>query len=324
MATVVVAPVRHGRLRARTLSLKVSNSFLLLLPTELFITILETVIRQCKPRDLAIVSSAFCRAVNAILYRTVVLNSPETLRLFYRTTQSKHPTFFADHVKRIVVTDQSITSRSHPHLDRAISICSGVRSMVVPSYDWPKNPLFDDSAHEHGLIALTFKSHDGMNVPNTRGMNRSTMTFSNIAYLRFCEPGDLWCSPISLLGRFGSLPHLSHLQLARRANANQANDEIFMKGISQLLILRPNLKMLVVSIFPGAFSTSEDDAHIESSEIWCRMSELCRTDHRLILLHGHYGEWKRGWEDFKAIRGGWHPPDFWTQADSQFEHASNR
>ncbi|KAG6857185.1 hypothetical protein H0H87_008250 [Tephrocybe sp. NHM501043] len=289
MATLTVTAVQHTRPRARTLSLIVGKSLLVsLLPAELFLLILEHAILYCKPKALALVSKAFRRGIDVIIYRTVVLDSLKTLLLFHRTIHSERPSFSADHVKKIVVIDRDIAL--HPHFNDVLAACSSIRSLSIHSYNRPGKPSTTKPTIENGLI-----------------MPQSTMLrlLDDLTHLRFCEPGELWCSPAAMIAAFGSLPNLSHLQLARRINANQANDKIFVRSVFKLLVSRPILKMLVVSIF------SDNGSCIEQSEIWHQMCELRCTDQRLIVVPGRYDEWKEGWNDKDAIRSGWHPRDFW-------------
>lgn len=312
MATITVTKGRHARARFRSISLKVSNSPFYLLPTEIFFLILEYAIFQCKPRDLALVSKAFCRVLDVILYRTVVLDSIETLQLFHRTTQCKKTTFFTKHLLEIVVTSYNVTS--HPYLSDVMAACSGLRSLVLPSSEWPQNFLADDPAFNQSFGSFALRSFDHSNVTNRPSTRLGS---PNLTHLRICEPVDGWCSPSAMVEAFGPLPHLSHLQVARRANANQANDEKFALSISDLLASRPTLKMLVVSIFPETFSASSSiDAPVQGSEIWHRMRQLCCSDQRLVLVPGCYEEWKDGWGENRAIRSGWRPVDYWIHTRS--------
>ncbi|KAG5342619.1 hypothetical protein C0989_012124 [Termitomyces sp. Mn162] len=257
--------------------------------------------------DLALVSRIFRRVLDVILYRTVVLDSTETLQLFHRTIQLKRPTFFADHVLRIVVTDYNVAS--HRYLNDIIAACSGLRSLVIPSYKWSQIFLTESPPLDKSLQSITLRSFDPSNITNQRSSRLPAMGFSNLTHLRICEPADVWCSPTTIVEAFGPLPHLSHLQFARRANANQGNDERFALSISSLLATRSSLKMLVVGIFPAAFPTS-NDAPVQESEIWHLMRELCCSDRRLILAPGRYEEWKDGWNEICAVRSRWRPIDY--------------
>ncbi|KAG6879924.1 hypothetical protein C0992_009588, partial [Termitomyces sp. T32_za158] len=105
------------------------------------------------------------------------------------------------------------------------------------------------------LGSFALRSFDPYNVTNRQSTRLPAMGFSNLTHLRICEPADVWCSPSAMVEAFGTLPLLSHLQVARRANANQANDEGFALSISDLLASRPTLKTLVrpraVYLFKG-------------------------------------------------------------------------
>ncbi|KAG6841421.1 hypothetical protein C0991_011315 [Blastosporella zonata] len=298
MATLTITQVRQRRPRARTLSAIVANSlFISRLPTELFLLILEHAILQCKPKDVALVSQAFRRGIDVILYRTVVIDSLKTLQLFHRTIQSKKPSFFADHVKNIVVIDHDIAP--HSYFSDILAACSGTRSLVIPSSSTrPGNLWAKNYTKDHGSITRP---------PATMGL------LDALTHVRFCEPADIWCSPTAMVEALGALPNLSHLNFARRINANQANDKMFVRSISDVLVSRPILKMLVVSIFPEAFAT-DNHASIRDSEIWGQMCELRCADQRLVVVQGRYDEWKEGWNDPQAIRSGWYPRDFWLRS----------
>ncbi|KAG6850851.1 hypothetical protein H0H93_007469 [Arthromyces matolae] len=282
---------------------------------QLLLSILEYAILECQPRNLALVSKVFCSVVDVIIYRTIVLTCEETLRLFHRTTQNKTSTFFAEQVYNITVTDYKVTK--HPHFPAVLAICSGIRTLTVPA--WQEH-LLPRTAAEKTPVTINSSSSDVAQCHARDGdahrlMQLPSVSFMHITHLRFCEPGDMWCSPCAMIRAFGPLPHLSHLQLARRANANQANDKMFTKNISDLLSSRPRMKMLVVSIFPEAFSCSNEA--VQESNVWQCIQELSFAEQRLVLIPDSCDECaklRKGWNDIAAIRSAWQPADFWQYA----------
>lgn len=104
--------------------------------------------------------------------------------------------------------------------------------------------------------------------------------------LRVCEPSDVWHSPSSILASFGCTRELTHLQLPRRLNGNETNDEIFVEEVKQILLSRPGLKMLVLSLFPATWG---EDCDVAESNI-ARM--LDGVDERLVIARGCYNNWK--------------------------------
>jgi hypothetical protein len=289
----------------RTLSLISSpGPPLLKLPVELVYSILELAILHCRPGILAVVSKAVHGVVNAILYHTVVLESPEDIALFNRTIRSKPRIFFANHVRRLVVTCLR-NSPEHQVLN-ILAACTGLQVLVFPSSHLPFTISSRVShAHDVGPSELILQSLDMKDVcvdppliPNS----------DSLTHLRFCEPSDVWRSPSSMLASFGPLPHLSHLQLSRRANANKDNDYLFVQDIRTLLWSRTALKLLVVSIFDKRSWISPES--VADSHIWNLMRDLQDTDSRVVVLVGRYGDWKKRWEVTKTSRCSQQPASF--------------
>lgn len=151
------------RTRIRSLSLisaiQSPDSTLLTLPIELLLNILELVLPGYKygPGRLAAVSKAVAEAVEAILYRNVLLCSERQIDRFCNTTRTKPPGFLQVHVKRLAITwqptDASSTSAPPGNVYRSVNAnagpsltcarlweiflaCRGVRSISLPpAYD---------------------------------------------------------------------------------------------------------------------------------------------------------------------------------------------
>ncbi|KAF5380510.1 hypothetical protein D9615_004687 [Tricholomella constricta] len=313
MSTVTVTELRHIRPRRLSLIISSGTAPVLTLPVELVFNIFEAAIFDCKPSNLALVSKAFSKVVDAILYRTVILDSPNTVRLFHRTIHSKTRPFLTGHVKRLVVTWWPDSDTSQTQIHDIISACAGIRALISPSFRWPINISAAKSSVESGLTAITIQSFDEDHGILTHVSENQPLIFSKtLTHLRFCEPSAMWYSPTSMLAAFGPFPHLSHLQLARRANANESNDIMFANSVRKLLHSLPALKMLVVSVFPEAYCFEMES--VENSDIWKRMCEIRSEDRRVIVLPGRWEEWKDGYEKQKLFHSGYQPADFWTRA----------
>ncbi|KAJ8453444.1 hypothetical protein ONZ45_g19716 [Pleurotus djamor] len=96
-----------------------------------------------------------------------------------------------------------------------------------------------------------------------------------------------------MLSIFGPLPNLAYLHFARRAEANEDNDILFVDEIRSILAERSHLASLVVSIFPVEWRAKET---ARESHIWQRLSELEMEDKRLILVIGGPGQWRAEYE----------------------------
>lgn len=277
---------------------------LLDIPVELLFTIIELAALHCRPSILAVLSKAIHGVVNAILYRTVVLDCPEDIALFYRTVRSKPPIFFAKHVRRLAVTS-SLRSVPEYQIRDILTACTDLGIVTFPSshYSITNSPR---TSHEHDgpseIILQSFEMGDRCKVPSL------IINSDSLTHLRFCEPSNVWCSPSSMLASFGPLPHLTCLQLSRRAIANKDNDHLFMEDIRALLRCAM-LKLLVVSIFPDRSWSSTES--IADSYIWNLMCDIQDADDRVVVLVGRYGDWKKGWE---ALKWGQQPANFWAAA----------
>lgn len=277
------------------------------LPVELLFSILELASLHCRPSVLAVVCKAIHPIINAILYHTVVLESATDIALFHRTVHLKPRIFFANHVRRLVVTCLR-NSPEYQILD-ILAACAALRVLVLPSSRHPFT--ISPRNHDGGLSELTLQSLDiddicGHDLPLTTNLD-------SLTHIRFCEPSNVWCSPLSMLASFGPLPHLSHLQLSRCANANQDNDYLFLEDIRIILRSYADLKLLVVSIFDNRSWMSSVESVAESNFLNL-MRELRDEDSRVVVLVGGYGDWKKGWEVTKTSRCGQQPPNFWATA----------
>ncbi|KAJ7496899.1 hypothetical protein FB451DRAFT_1359406 [Mycena latifolia] len=293
--TQIQLPLYKSRARALSLALVAASrpAPLLDIPTELGLEILELSLTHTPFTTLSVVSKAFGALVSSILYRHVVLDSIEALSLFHRTVKSKSPHFLETHIKTLVVTIEPwrFAPRTRIELERVIAACTGVRALSLPRPGIFAEPLshlrnlpsevtiqsFDATAPfqwEHAPLRATVSTH-----------NPASHFSVSLTHLRISEPGDTWHSPLSILAFFGSTPHLTHLSLARRRDANTDNDEVFVDEVCTLLASRPKLRMLVVSIFPAQWPCySSDTTPAASSTIWAVLSSVAEADKRLILV----------------------------------------
>ncbi|TFY57731.1 hypothetical protein EVG20_g8423, partial [Dentipellis fragilis] len=146
--------------------------------------------------------------------------------------------------------------------------------------------------------------------------------YAGVTRLRIAEPGESWQAPREMLARLGPLALLTHLQLARRAGANEDNDMTFVADVARILHARPTLKVLAVSVFPSYLRTlpdasamDDDDAEgheCRQSHIWGLLEELAKLDRRLMVVRGSHGAWQREWEGVEVVANASGPEDFWA------------
>ncbi|KAJ7246245.1 hypothetical protein C8J57DRAFT_1190593 [Mycena rebaudengoi] len=319
MATVTLT--RKSRTRTLSFTLVASRTAPILeIPTELGFEILELALRNTPFHTLAAVSAAFSALISTIIYRTVVLDSETTLSLFSRTVQSKSPDFLHSHVKTLVITLEParFTAATRIELERIIASCTGVRTLALPRPGILAAALAHHPLHLSLPFEVIIQSFDeakpfewGCVLPKPASEYPAAHLSSSITHLRVCEPGDVWYSPLSILQFFGGAYHLTHLALVRRMNSNTDNDAIFVEEVCSLLVSRPNLKMIVVSIFPEQWPRYFDEMiPATSSSIWQTLSFVAEADPRVVLVEG-----VKGWtETIPWARC----PNFWEHSTMRF------
>lgn len=326
MTTVTLTSTKRdvGR-RTRSLSLSLiaahpSESPISWIPSELILDILEQAILVSKPSAFALarVSKSISNFIDIILYRTVVLDSPQTIALFHRTVRTKSLTFLSERVKRLAVTwkPESYRTSTRQQVLAIIGACTGLLSLAVPSFPEPINLSSVTWETGRGCPSeLSIQSYDdgacvwSPSLPDASLFSSPDIT-SPVTHLRVCEPGDTWHSPSSILSSFGPLPELTHLQLSRRINSNEDNDLTFIEDVRAILHSRATLKMLVISVFPTPWLISRA---VHQSNIWKQLSALRNEDSRLVLMKGIYGMWKDEWSGMSAACG---PVDFWSHVNA--------
>lgn len=292
--------------RRLSLSVIASRSPLLELPTELVLEVLGLSLIQSKPSTLSSVSKATKSFVEHIIYRTVILDSARSVALFHKIIERRSANFLALHVKKLIISWSPIPhSASARQIWDIVGACSsGLRSLALPNGFHPQSIAAVISSHE-GLYELTIESYDEVDrLGRCASLHYLPAAFnggSNLTHLRICEPSMHWCSPAAILESFGQLPHLTHLQLARRIHANDENDIIFVEDICNLLYHRKTMRQVVVSIFPPSWSPCQS---VEDSNIWALVQQAARDEPRLHVAKGEHGSWKNEWPqgiDFWAI-----------------------
>ncbi|KAF7362256.1 hypothetical protein MVEN_00572000 [Mycena venus] len=219
--------------------------------------------------------------------------------LFYRTVKSKSPEFL-EIVKTLAVTIEPwrFTSATRIELEAIVAACTGLRALSVTRPGILGEPLSHRTLHRALPSEVTIQSFDA-NPPFewVRASSEAALAAppstaahlsASITHLRISEPGDTWHSPLAILAFFGSVPHLTHLALARRMDANTDNDQVFVDELCALLAGRRNLKMIVVRIFPAHWPLYLDsgaaNSGAESSSIWAALACVAEADNRLVLV----------------------------------------
>ncbi|KAF8178653.1 hypothetical protein K438DRAFT_1844177 [Mycena galopus ATCC 62051] len=324
-------PAQKSRARALSLALVAPprTAPLLDIPTELGLEILELGLTHTPFTTLAAVSPAFCALISKILYRNVVLDSVETMSLFYRTTKTKSSDFLDAHIKTLAVTIEPwrFTAATRIELEGIVAACTGLRALSVTRPGILGEPL----SHRVLPSEVTIQSFDATPpfqwVRSAAALSASCPTHlsASITHLRISEPGETWHSPLSILTFFGSTPHLTHLALARRTDANTDNDEIFVDEVCTLLATRRTLKMVVVRIFPAHWPHYFDSATAaESSSIWAALASVAEADQRLVLVSAGFNGCLDSvpGPERKAIARVGKPsafPDFWKRSRKDWE-----
>ncbi|TFK74576.1 hypothetical protein BDN72DRAFT_759323 [Pluteus cervinus] len=309
------------RPRSLSLALVSAKPPILALPSEVALDIFELALLENEPKILVVVSKEIQRVINTIIYRTVTLDNVRSIQLFHRTITSRSSAELAVLVKALAITWSPGFAQPATHrliLDIA-TICTGARTLVLPSfYNTSLRPTRTATSGRPVIrlddpLQLTMQSFDAYTpqyLHTSSAMHAAAATpihrFASITHLRICEPSDYWYSPKDILDSFGALPYLTHLQLSRRAEANEGNDVIFVDHIKEILQTRKTLKMLVVSVFAPTWWCEES---VLESRIWQVLDELAVADSRLFGLVGRQGEWEKSWDGVRLRTPA--PVSFW-------------
>lgn len=282
-----------------------------ILPPELIIEVLEvaTAIDYTNtPFALALVCKAISQLVNHILYQTVVLSSPKSISLFFRTTTSKPPCFLTSHIRRILVTVTELSGRVKAQLVGIVKACTGPQAVMDldlahHSHSARLSPACSFELHLQSYVDL---SDESILISSASG-DYTLSPLSLVTHLRICEPGYVWQAPSSLLPPHTS--NLTHLHICRRAFANEENDAVFLKDVHYFL-RSSKMKMVVVSVFPSYFANEMEE--VNASSIWQALKMLQAGDERLFVLEGKHGSWTSECVS-RIVAGLSGPLDFWQK-----------
>lgn len=248
-------------------------------------SILELALLSVKPSVLSTISTAVRLHLNEVLYRTIILSSPQTiLALHYTAVTSPHLLLG---VKKLISTYDCQDGRKHVHgildtkLREIVGACKNMHTLTLRDSSHLPN-----LAQHHYLEEFTVPSF-AADSPST-----SQVGANAVKRLRFAEPIECgWASPCEMLAALGNLEGLTHLQLSRRAGANEDNDNAFRDDIATILEDHRELKMLVVSVYKG-HSWQADDSPVQDSHLWKITKELKDIDDRIVILEGQRSEWR--------------------------------
>ncbi|KLO10335.1 hypothetical protein SCHPADRAFT_906977 [Schizopora paradoxa] len=158
---------------------------------------------------------------------------------------------------------------------------------------------------------------------------------AHTTHLSILSAPSVWRLPSETLSAFGGLPSLTHLAVVRRANANEANDDEFVKDLEDILVERGSgsLHCLVVGILPDsgwrsrtaaprlegskdeASKELELEAYLARSHIWSRLANLAlastSSSHltpalssaRLCIVPARTDAWHRASSANTGLRG---------------------
>ncbi|KAF7362258.1 hypothetical protein MVEN_00572200 [Mycena venus] len=260
------------------------------IPTEIGLEIVELALLSTPSTILALVSKKFNALVCKMIYKTVILDRLSRITLFHRTVLSKSLEFLGTHVLTLAVTSRSYTTEARIQLEQIVAACTGLRTLAIPR----PGILASGVISRTRPIELIIQKFDAMTPFEWDPLFAQEIVVSpaarisqNLTRLRICEPGQVWHSPLETLEFFGSLPGLTHLALARHVNPyGGLNDGAFVSEIRTLLETRPELKMLIVSLFPAAWPRQ-----VPATFSLCGHSCICKalirladTDKRLVVL----------------------------------------
>lgn len=304
---------------------KRSSALLHDLPAEIIILILEFGLLNDRPRDLALTSQLIRHFVNVIVYRTVVLDTPQTTTLFHRTASCKRSSYLLAHVKSLVVTvkPEYLISGTGQQLTQIVAHCPSLSQVAITSscqINIFPSGFFSSYDGPSDLTIQSFDSLLGSDSFSSEDLLPAYFSTS-LTHLRICEPGHRWQTPLSMITSLHGVPNLTHLQLARRADSNKDNDTIFTEQVAHLLATRKKLKMVVISIFGG--STRVSSKALQESNIWMMVLRLEALDPRIVVLKGELGKWRKECKDAREFRCGGCPSDFWRMVNKEAEKAKH-
>ncbi|KAF7315122.1 hypothetical protein MIND_00026500 [Mycena indigotica] len=265
-------------------------------PPEICFEIMEFALTSgASPVNIGAVCKRFSSFVDEIIYKTVVLSSSKDIALFHRATTTKPVEFLTTHVRAVIVNARDCANvKARVQLEEILSSCRGVQTVVIPR---PAILASPGIVAQKRLEEVTLQSFDAMTpfeIDPPFGVapaHPAAHLSSKITHLRVCEPSGppLWHSPLEIIKFFGAMDNLTHLALACWADPMPPNyhnrkskNILFAEDIRQLL-LRPRLKVVVVTIF--AEKTPYWGYSLPLCGALCACQVLARiSDPRLVLL----------------------------------------
>ncbi|KAF7298040.1 hypothetical protein HMN09_01025300 [Mycena chlorophos] len=258
-------------------------------PNEILLEIIEFALANGTfAGDIACVCRPFGSLIDHIVYKTVVLNSAARIARFCYTARARRQAFMTRHVRRLVVSaPDCFTVEVRSQLETILSVCRGVQAMAIPR---PAILVAPDVVSQTRLNELTIQQFDAM-TPfewdpqfGEAGASPAAHLTRQISHLRVCEPAaaPLFHPPAEIIEFFGPLENLTHLALACRSTQPLHKSRIFLQDIQELLLARPALRVVVVSIF------GHDRRRLCGTECLCTALQGLR-DRRVVVLAGSHG-----------------------------------
>lgn len=284
MSTTTTTVTVQPRMRSFSLSLISRQSRLIDLPLELLFEIIHFALLESKASALSTIAKHITKTVNTILYRAVILDNIHRASLFLRTAKSNHS--LLQHIRHFSVTAPDLTHQCWADIRSVLPHSKGLLSLAL--HNGEDLSAFASATSEGELSALssiTIRQYSDLPVI---ALVHDEHTPSPITHLRICEPSPVWHSPATIMSSFGCPQVLSHVQLSRRVRGNADNDEIFVSEVKEILQDYPELKTVVVSLFPPGWSAHTEDFVIEQTRIG---SMLQGIDARLSVVKGKFDCW---------------------------------
>ncbi|KAF8971264.1 hypothetical protein BDZ97DRAFT_1753566 [Flammula alnicola] len=247
--------------------------------------------------ELATISRYVQQWTEALIYETVVLESPLATDLFLRTFDARPPSFFAKNVKRLYLTEVV----SFYEAQRILARCTGVTEATcwVYPHSFKDNLLPQLPTHDLQRLSIPLEALWGMSplLPHF-----TASLFPNLSHLEIVNPPAV--HPTLQIDWDGlvALPRLTHLALGELCYDNHA---YFIPPLGRLLDECQQLKGLVLLTCDKLFIDALRKSGID-------------TDFR-VLVQPEFHCAVTISEHWKGVRQG--GPDFWNMAESLLQLA---
>lgn len=308
---------------------------------------IQTLLCVCKP---------LTHLVKTLIYHNVVLHSPEAMERFTRTVmemsqRKQGQDFLRQTVRGLVIlcTPSSVSSSASfaatffaftrpsrvtdewdlmvQRLKTIVGGCKGLKMVALPGpWRFPVrraiNEVLRGSPSVEEIILQSM--YEPLTDSKKTTPSISALESPGPTRLRVCEPGDVWSSPLQTIAAMGVSADgagLEHLHLARRIDANEDNDVVFVDEVVEILSgpLGKKMKKVVVSLFGGSAASSstlpvaplsafeesgdeeEEDRYAESHIGRLLANAHRRWGGRIEVRVGAYGAWCEDWAGEKAL-----------------------